>query len=37
LSEAEINGVLDEITVVYHGYEFERRKLNMEAMAYSCS
>lgn len=37
LSEDAINEVLDEIIKVYHGYEFERRKLNMEAMAYSCS
>lgn len=36
MSEAEINGVLDEIVEVYTGYEFQRRMINMDAMAYSC-
>jgi tRNA-dihydrouridine synthase B len=35
-SVEEINEVLDEITKVYHGYQFERRTVDMEAMAYSC-
>jgi tRNA-dihydrouridine synthase B len=34
MSEAEINVVLDEITRVYAGYEFERRKVEMEQMAH---
>ena len=32
----EIDEVLNEIVDVYAGYEFERREVNMEAMAYSC-
>jgi tRNA-dihydrouridine synthase B len=36
MSEAAINEVLDEIAEVYRGYAFERRKINMDAMAYSC-
>jgi nifR3 family TIM-barrel protein len=32
----EIDDVLTEITDVYSGYQFERRKVDMEAMAYSC-
>jgi nifR3 family TIM-barrel protein len=32
----EIEPVLQEIVRVYHGYQFERRKIDMEAMAYSC-
>jgi len=32
----EIDEVLDEITKVYSGYQFDRRKIDMEAMAYSC-
>jgi nifR3 family TIM-barrel protein len=35
-SEAAIETVLQEILQVYAGFEFERRQLNMEAMAYSC-
>ncbi len=30
----EIDAVLDEVIRVYDGYEFEPRKINMEAMAY---
>ncbi len=32
----EIDAILDEITKVYSGYQFERRLVEMEAMAYSC-
>jgi len=32
----EIDEVLDEITKVYSGYQFDKRKIDMEAMAYSC-
>lgn len=32
----EIEPVLQEIVQVYHGYQFERRKVDMDAMAYSC-
>jgi tRNA-dihydrouridine synthase B len=32
----EIDAVLNEIIKVYSGYEFEIRKMDMEAMAYSC-
>ena len=32
----EIDEVLNEIINVYSGYQFERRKIDMEAMAYSC-
>ncbi len=32
----EIDEVLNEIVDVYAGYEFERREVDMEAMAYSC-
>src|SRR5213075_380250 len=32
----EIDEVLNEITKVYSGYQFDRRKADMEAMAYSC-
>jgi len=32
----EIDEVLNEIIRVYSGYRFERRKVEMEAMAYSC-
>jgi tRNA-dihydrouridine synthase B len=35
-SVEEIDEVLNEISKVYAGYEFERRKVEMEAMAYSC-
>jgi nifR3 family TIM-barrel protein len=35
-SEAAIETVLQEILQVYAGFAFERRQLNMEAMAYSC-
>lgn len=35
-STEEIDGVLDEIVEVYSGYKFEPRKVEMEAMAYSC-
>jgi tRNA-dihydrouridine synthase B len=35
-SVEEIDEVLNEIIDVYSGYEFERRKVDMEAMAYSC-
>jgi nifR3 family TIM-barrel protein len=35
-SEEEIDGVLNEIIKVYSGHQFERRKVDMEAMAYSC-
>src|SRR6476646_551164 len=33
-SVEEIDQVLNEITVVYSGYQFERRKIDMETMAY---
>lgn len=33
---AEIDAVLDTIIVAYDGYQFEPRKVNMDAMAYSC-
>jgi tRNA-dihydrouridine synthase B len=32
----EIDEILDEIIRVYDGFEFERRKIDMDAMAYSC-
>ena len=32
----EIEETLNEIIKVYSGYQFERRKVEMEAMAYSC-
>ena len=32
----EIEEVLNEIAQVYSGYQFERRKVDMETMAYSC-
>jgi len=32
----EIEPVLQEIVQVYHGFQFERRKVDMDAMAYSC-
>ncbi|MCA0380851.1 MAG: tRNA dihydrouridine synthase DusB [Bacteroidetes bacterium] len=32
----EIEPVLQEIVEVYHGFQFERRKVDMDAMAYSC-
>lgn len=32
----EIEEALNEIIKVYSGYQFERRKVEMEAMAYSC-
>jgi tRNA-dihydrouridine synthase B len=35
-SVEEIDGVLNEIAQVYSGYQFDRRKVEMEAMAYSC-
>lgn len=35
MNEEEINDVLDEILQVYEGYTFERRKLNMEALAHN--
>jgi len=35
-SVEEIDDVLNEIIDVYAGYQFERRKVDMEAMAYSC-
>jgi nifR3 family TIM-barrel protein len=35
-SVEEIDETLNEITKVYSGYQFERRKIDMEAMAYSC-
>ncbi len=35
-SVEEIDGVLNEIINVYTGYQFERRNIDMEAMAYSC-
>lgn len=35
-TEAAIETVLQEILQVYAGFVFERRQLNMEAMAYSC-
>jgi len=35
-SEEEINEVLDEIQRSYSGFCFHRRKVDMEAMAYSC-
>jgi tRNA-dihydrouridine synthase B len=35
-SVEEIDEVLNEIIAVYSGYMFERRKADMEAMAYSC-
>ena len=35
-SVGEIDDVLNEIIDVYSGYLFERRKVDMEAMAYSC-
>lgn len=33
---AEVDAVLDQVQVQYHGFEFAPRKVNMEAMAYSC-
>jgi tRNA-dihydrouridine synthase B len=35
-SVEEIDEVLNEVSKVYAGYQFERRKVEMEAMAYSC-
>ena len=35
-SVEEIDEALHEIIAVYSGYMFERRKVDMEAMAYSC-
>jgi tRNA-dihydrouridine synthase len=35
-AEEEIDVVLGEIERNYAGYEFERRKIDMDAMAYSC-
>jgi nifR3 family TIM-barrel protein len=35
-STEEIDEVLKEVTSVYQGFLFERRKIDMEAMAYSC-
>jgi len=35
-AEEEIDVVLDEIERNYAGYQFERRKVDMDAMAYSC-
>jgi nifR3 family TIM-barrel protein len=35
-SVGEIDVVLNEIISVYSGYHFERRKIDMEAMAYTC-
>jgi nifR3 family TIM-barrel protein len=35
-SVEEIDEVLNEIIDVYSGFEFERRQVDMEAMAYSC-
>lgn len=32
----EINAVLDEVIRTYTGFRFERRKVDMQAMAYSC-
>lgn len=32
----EIDGLLEEITRVYDGFAFEPRKVDMDAMAYSC-
>jgi tRNA-dihydrouridine synthase B len=32
----EIEPVLKEIISVYHGFQFERRKVDMASMAYSC-
>ncbi|TAD91783.1 MAG: tRNA dihydrouridine synthase DusB [Bacteroidetes bacterium] len=35
-SEEAIAEVLEEIVETYAGFEFERRQINMDAMAYSC-
>lgn len=35
-TEEEISETLNEIIKQYSGYQFERRKVDMEAMAYSC-
>ena len=35
-SVEEIDEVLNDIINVYSGYQFDRRKIDMEAMAYSC-
>jgi len=35
-SVEEIDEILTEIAIAYAGYQFERRKVDMEAMAYSC-
>jgi nifR3 family TIM-barrel protein len=35
-SGEEIDSLLGEIEMVYQGYQFERRKIDMDAMAYSC-
>lgn len=35
-SVEEIDVVLNEVIRVYSGYHFERRKMDMEAMAYTC-
>ncbi len=32
----EIDSILDEIVKTYSGYQFEKRKISMDAMAYSC-
>ena len=32
----EINEVLDDVIRTYTGFRFERRKVDMHAMAYSC-
>jgi hypothetical protein len=32
----ELDAVLDEIVQVYDGFIFEPRKIDMDAMAYSC-
>lgn len=32
----ELNEVLDTVIKAYTGYQFERRKIDMDAMAYSC-
>jgi len=36
-SAEEIDAVLDEIVKVYSGFKFERRLVQIESMAYSCS
>jgi hypothetical protein len=32
----ELDEVLDEVVRVYHGFEFAPRRVDMDAMAYSC-